>query len=278
MPAFWKKSCAALAKLLAFTLIWWGCCFVVSIPRTGVQPALPPETEAPEPEEIFVIDTDNLNNGYFRAKHAPCSGRLKIRVVKDDIKYTYDLNNAGMFETFPLQMGSGTYTCIVYMHVRDNLYAKESEVTLEAELDNEFVPYLNPNQYVYYTPEYRAVAESMLLCKDLQTDAEKYDAIVDYISQNFQYDYERAASNPGFYLGDVDGCLETRTGLCQDLAALTACMLRVQEIPCQMVIGYADEYYHAWNKAFIDGEYRLLDITAEITGGHAKVYTEHRCY
>jgi hypothetical protein len=162
--------------------------------------------------------------------------------------------------------------------VESNKYAKEAEISIDVELDNEYTPYLGPNQYVYYKQDFKAVEESNLICENLETDIEKYNAIVEYISENFTYDYERAASNPGFYLGDVEGCFETRTGLCQDLAAMTACMLRVQGIPSQLVIGYADKYYHAWNKVLIDGEYQLLDITAEITGVPASVYTEDRHY
>ncbi len=116
------------------------------------------------------------------------------------------------------------------------------------------------------------------ICEGLETDEEKYEAILAYIKANYVYDYARAASNPGFYLGDVDGCFETKTGLCQDLSALAACMLRVQGIPTQLVIGYADRQYHAWNRVLIDDEYRRLDITAEVTGVGAQVYTPERHY
>ena len=282
MPAFWKKSCAALLKLLGFSLIWCACCFAAVLAYTAIWPEQTGEEVVTKRDVVF--DTSHIDQGYFMAMDKSSSSTLKMRVTKHDpekdidIVYTYDLNNTGEYEVFPLQMGDGKYTCTVFKHVESNKYSKSTEIKLDVELENEFVPYLGPNQYVHYTPEFKAVEESMLLCEGLETDVEIYDKIVEYMSQNFSYDYERAASGPGFYLGDVEGCFETRIGLCQDLSAVTACMLRVQGIPCQLVIGYADKYYHAWNKVYVDGEYRLLDITACITGVPAKVYTEDRHY
>jgi len=276
MPAFCKKGSLMLLKLLALASVWCACCFAAVIVFTAVWPE--PTGEEVVTKKKVVIDSSNAEQGYFMAMHEKCSGTLKLRVLKDDIIYTYDLNNEGEYETFPLQLGDGKYTCTIYKHVESNKYSKEAEISLEVEMENEFAPYLVPSQYVYYEPEFKAVEESMRLCEGLETDVEIYNAIIDYIRANFIYDYERAASNPGFYLGDVEGCFETRTGLCQDLSAMTACMLRVQGVPCQMVIGYADKYYHAWNKVYLDGEYKLLDVTAEITGVPAKTYTEERHY
>ena len=276
MAASRKKSCGVLLKLVIFTSIWCACCFAAAIMYTAVWPE--PSGEEVTTESSFVIDSSNSEDGYFMARNEEGNNGLKMRITKGGSTYTYDLNNAGRYEVFPLQMGSGTYTCTLFRHVESNKYAKEAEISINVELDNEYTPYLGPSQYVYYTPEFKAVEESKLLCENLETDIEKYNAIVNYISENFAYDYERAASNPGYYLGDVDGCFETRKGLCQDLAAMTACMLRVQGIPSQLVIGYADKYYHAWNKVLLDGEYQMLDITAEITGVPASVYTEERHY
>ena len=117
------------------------------------------------------------------------------------------------------------------------------------------------------------------LCANLTTDEEKLEAVRDFMTRGFVYDYVRALTGPGSYLGDVDGCFETRMGLCQDLAAVAACMLRVQGVPTQLVIGYADNNYHAWNNVCIDGEYRRLDVTAVLSGfSKDVVYTAERYY
>ena len=68
-------------------------------------------------------------------------------------------------------------------------------------------------------------------------------------------------------------------GLWQDFAAVAACMLRVQGLPTQLVIGYADDTYHAWNIVQINGEYRRLDITADLKGlSRDAEYTAERIY
>ena len=45
------------------------------------------------------------------------------------------------------------------------------------------------------------------------------------------------------------------------------------------MIGYADDTYHAWNIVHINGEYRRLDITAELKGlARDAEYTAERIY
>ena len=226
----------------------------------------------------FSVDVSHADQGYFMARREECDTALKMRVIKGDTVYTYDLNNEGEYEVFPLQMGSGTYTCSLYAHVRDGKYKKDAEISFIVEMEDEDTAYLYPSQYVYYTEDSPAVQASEEICEGLETDEEKIAAIIAYMRDNYAYDYTRAAVGPGFYLGDVDGCFEDQIGLCQDLSAVAACMLRVQGIPTQMVIGYADRQYHAWNSVLIDGEYQRLDMTAEITGVPASVYTPERRY
>ncbi|MBQ2957048.1 MAG: transglutaminase domain-containing protein [Clostridia bacterium] len=226
----------------------------------------------------FVIDISHTDKGYFMAKREACSKGLKLRVTKGDSTYTYDLNNDGEYEVFPLQMGSGTYKCSLYLNVSGNKYSKEAELKFTVDMDDSDAAYLCPSQYVNYKQDSLAVLASEEICEGLKTDQEKYEAIIKYVRENFVYDYKRAASNPGAYLGDVDGCFETKTGLCQDLSAMTAAMLRVQGIPTQMVIGYADRQYHAWINVQLDDEYHRMDVTAEVTGVPASVYTPERRY
>lgn len=235
--------------------------------------------DAVKTKDEFTIDCSDVGNGYFMAKREACSSGLKMRVSKDGAVYTYDLNNDGRYEVFPLQMGEGTYKCTLYRNVKGNKYAKDAEIKLSVDLNDEYAPYLVPSQYVNYELESLAVQKSLEICEGLETDEEKLNVIREYIVSNFKYDYERARSNPAAYLGDVEGCFETKLGLCQDLSVVAAAMLRVQGIPTQLVIGYADKNYHAWNNVLIDDEYRRLDISALLSGVEEfGVYTEERYY
>ena len=67
-------------------------------------------------------------------------------------------------------------------------------------------------------------------------------------------------------------------GICQDLAAVTACMLRVQGVPARLVIGYADKYYHAWNTVVVNGEEVFFDPTHAVGAIDAKKYQTERMY
>lgn len=227
----------------------------------------------------LTLDVSNAADGYVMARCDETSSRMKLRMEKGGSTYTYDLNGAGDYEIFPLQMGSGSYTCTLFKNVTGNKYSKEAEVSFDVELNNKNAAYLCPSQYVYYTEDSPAVKMSEEICAGLETDIEKVRAIRDFMVDGFIYDFVRAATTKSFYLGDVDGCFDTRMGLCQDIAVVAACMLRVQGIPTQLVIGYANNIYHAWNNVLIDGEYKRLDITLEI-GGIAKncVYTPERYY
>lgn len=85
----------------------------------------------------------------------------------------------------------------------------------------------------------------------------------------------------GFYYTDSNGdriglasapvmTAVLRRGVCSDYASLLAHLLRAQGIPCIVVRGYADNSHsatmehsesHAWNAAYLDGEWLYLDST-----------------
>ena len=52
----------------------------------------------------------------------------------------------------------------------------------------------------------------------------------------------------------MDETLSTKTGICFDYAALTAAMLRSQDIPCKLEIGYSGDIKHAWIDVYIQNK------------------------
>lgn len=227
----------------------------------------------------LTVDASHCSDGYIMVHGPETDRRLKVRITRGDVIFTYDLNGAGEYEVLPLQLGSGGYRCTLYKCVQGNRYAQEGRVDFSANMENEESAFLCPNQYVDYGPDSAAVALSMEICQGLEGDSEKFEAIKKYLTRNFVYDFVKAATVAPGAMPDVDGCLEKRMGICQDLAALAASMLRVQGIPAKLVIGYADANYHAWNSVLVDGEYRLMDITSEINAISKNVtYTVERFY
>ena len=227
-----------------------------------------------------VVDVGHADDGYIQVRHRAGKKRIKVRVSCGGETYTYDLNQNGEFEVFPLQMGSGTYKVTVYEQVKGTQYQSLSTISFKANIADEFSPYLYPNQYAWYDADSQAVVQAEALCAGLTTDGQKVDAVHSFVISRFMYDYIKAMTvkSNTTYLPDVDSTLSEKKGICFDFAALMCCMLRSQGIPTQMVIGYADSCYHAWNRVYVDGQWRLVDTTSEITSLIVRQYTPERRY
>ena len=227
----------------------------------------------------LTVDCSHADLGYFMAKGAKKKG-LKLRVSKGSAQLMYDLNANGEWEVFPLQMGDGKYNVALFTNVSGNKYASSGSVDLEVKVTDPETVYLITNQYVEYTPDTEAVAKSEELCEGLETDKEKFEAIRTYIRDNYAYDFDKARTVTGGTLPSIEYLWEEGKGICQDLAATAACMLRVQGIPTQLVIGYVNRnYYHAWNSVLIDGQQLLYDPTADLGAIPANPsYTVERFY
>lgn len=224
------------------------------------------------------VDASHADQGYIMVKHTPLSKRLKLRLTLGDLMYTYDLNNDGSFVTYPLTFGSGKYKLQVFKQASGNRYSNDSSLSFTVELADDNLPYLYPNQYVWYTGESAAVAKSAQLCEGLETDLDKVKAIRKYVTSAILYDFVLASTVQAGYIPDIDTVLSSGKGICFDYATLTACMLRTQGIPTQLVIGYADQIYHAWNNVWLDGEWVRIDTTAEANHMLVETYTTERVY
>lgn len=250
-------------------------------------PALASSVEAvwPKAEGVAVqsdgklqVDASSAARGYILARvSVPGSRRFKLRILRGEQQLTYDLNSAGDYEVFPLQMGSGDYEVALYENVKGTKYSSEGRVRMSARLSDENAAYLAPNQYVNYELFTTAVQKSDELCAGASA-AECYEIVTDFMQGEFAYDFVRAHNVTAGQLPDIDYCYDMRMGICQDLAAVTACMLRVQGVPCKLVIGYADKYYHAWTSTIVDGRENFFDPTAALGALKAKNYQVERTY
>ncbi len=193
-----------------------------------------------------VVDYSNAADGYVMAQFfGECSTRLKIRISGPTTTYTYNLP-VGQWTTFPLSDGSGSYKAILYRNVSGQQYATEMTTTFTAELKDEFAPFLRPNQYVDYSCAPNTIALGQTLCTGLEDPLEKVAAVYDHVVDTFSYDYDKAATVKSGYLPVLDTVLEAKKGICFDYAAVMTAMLRSQQIPCKLVVGYAGSAYHAW--------------------------------
>lgn len=243
-------------------------------PRTDLPPrdttphVLKPEAEGTETYgDAFVwLDASHTDQGYVMASYKGEAQKVKIQVkTPDEEVYTYLLDTTGDYETFPLNAGNGLYNVSIYENVMDDMYAMALTQDLDVTITDEFLPFLYPNQYVWFNDDVHAVAKAQELAADCYTDFDVVSNVYHYVITNITYDDEKAATVEYGYLPDVDETLASGKGICFDYASLMAAMLRSQDIPTRLEIGYADTIYHAWISIYIP-EVGWVDNVIEFDG------------
>lgn len=201
--------------------------------------------------EAAVIDYSHAQDGYICAAYTGSISKIKLIITgPDGIDYRYDLHGKD-YEVFPLSSGDGEYEVAVYENISGTSYSTCLFATLSVTLENEFGPFLYPNQYVNFTSDSDVVKKGAELSADASTDLEVITSVYDYITSNITYDYDKAANPPSGYTTDIDSILNSGCGICLDYAAVMAAMLRSQGIPTRLEVGYAKDAYHAWISVYI---------------------------
>lgn len=211
------------------------------------------------------IDASNLSEGYFMIKYDGDADKVKLQLKSPDGEtYTYTLS-IGSYEAFPLSAGDGNYHLDVLEHAYDDMYALAYSEDFKVTLNDEFRPFLYPNQYVWFTPEYKAVAYAAKLSDSSRDDLDYVGQVYHYVTENISYDEELAANVQSGYLPNIDKTMESGKGICFDYASLMAAMLRSQGIPTKLVVGYSGDAYHAWISVYLE-ETGWIDKVIEFDG------------
>lgn len=228
------------------------------------------------------IDASNTSNGYVMIKYTGGQSRIKIQIAKSTT-YTYDLNARNTYEVFPFTEGNGTYSIKIFENVSGNQYAQVMSQNISVSLADEFAPFLTPNQYVNFSNGSAAVNKGAELAASAADEIGVVANVYNYVINNITYDTAKAASVQSGYLPNVDQVLAQKTGICFDYAALMTAMLRSQDIPTKLVIGYSGGLYHAWVNVYIDNigwvdnfiyfdghNWSLMDPTFASSGGQSE--------
>jgi transglutaminase-like putative cysteine protease len=99
---------------------------------------------------------------------------------------------------------------------------------------------------VNYTSASAVVAKAEELTRDVSAPLDKVARVYDFVVKTLTYDTEKAKTVQSGYLPVLDSVLEEKKGICFDDAAMMTAMLRSQDVPCKLVVGYAGTAYHAW--------------------------------
>ena len=131
-------------------------------------------------------------------------------------------------------------------------------------VQNPETPYLANGGATLWDTQTEELADE--ICTGCDTDAEKVQAIYNWMVANLEYDYNY---NALFQYFDVRKTLCTKQGVCFDFSHLFAALCRSQNIPCYAVdgISYKDStVQHTWNRVYYDGLWWNMDVTHDITG------------
>ncbi|MDR3364678.1 MAG: transglutaminase-like domain-containing protein [Clostridiales Family XIII bacterium] len=200
------------------------------------------------------VDFSHAQDGYIMAKYEGDNSKVKIQITKDGGEtYTYDIQGNTDFAGFPLSQGSGNYSVAMFLNVEGDKYSQACAQAVEADIADGFQPFLRPNQYCDYSSSTRSVAKGAEVAQGSKSDLKTIENVFVYVTGNVEYDYDKAATVQSGYVPNVDETLSSGKGICFDYASLTTCMLRTQGIPCQLVVGYAGEAYHAWISVHVEG-------------------------
>jgi hypothetical protein len=227
------------------------------------------------------VDYSNASQGYIMVKYSGGSKKVKLLIKKGSTEYQFTLGGGGGYETFPLTMGDGSYKVGVYTNVQGDQYAVALTTTVQATISNSLSPYLYPNQYVNFNKNSATVKKGQELASGAANQLAIVQSVYNFCVGNISYDTQKAATVQSGYTPNVDSILSSGKGICFDYAAVMATMLRTQNIPTKLQVGYVTGgIYHAWisvwtpetgwinNIIQFDGKnWKLMDPTLASSGG-----------
>lgn len=282
-----KKRVGVLCAACVFLLFAAGCSRAVPEKQSGTAAAEREEIETEEdttPEggrpwaakvlvpqapggEVYgegeiLLDVSNAPEGYVMLNYSGSNEKVKLQIVTpEEVTYSYVVSKYGSYQAYPLPGGSGTYVFTVYevADIEQNLYAVSMTQKVSVNLSDEFKVFLYPNCYVDFDAFSACVKKGEDLAKGCDTDLDVVESVYGYVTGNITYDYEKAETVQTGYAPYPDNTLASGTGICFDYASLMSAILRSQQIPTRLEVGYVGELYHAWlscyisDKGWVDG-------------------------
>lgn len=237
----------------------------------------------------MMIDYSNASQGYVMVQYRQDTDKKLKAQVKGPTGTTYTYTLAPKtWAAFPLSEGDGKYKISVYRNSSGNSYATVGSKSIEVELADPMLPFLTANQYVDYTEDTKCIKQAEKLCKGLETELDKVDAIYKWTMKKFSYSTIKAKSVESGYVPDLDAVYKSRKAICFDYASTMVAMLRSQGVPTKLVIGYSGSVYHAWLSVYteetgwitgivyFDGEnWSLMDPTFADTAKSEEEFKEY---
>lgn len=164
----------------------------------------------------LTLDVSNITQGYFVAQSDSADLVTSLQITAPTgVLYAYFID-PGENAVIPFTEGNGDYTVVGYQQIQGDQYAALYSEILTVELENDFLPFLYPNQYVNFSPDSEASKLALSMVSEDTTDVDALKQIYNYVVNNLTYDYDKAETVETGYLPDVDETLSTKIGICFD--------------------------------------------------------------
>ncbi len=211
------------------------------------------------------VDASNTDDGYIMVKYSGSASKIKVQITGPGSEtYTYT-SHAGDYATFPLTTGNGSYKIDVLENVNSDMYSLAVSQTFSVSLSDDFKPFLYPNQYVWFESGMKSMDLGIELSEKSSDDLGFVENVYNYVIKNISYDQEKANNVPVDYIPDIEDTYESGKGICFDYASLMASILRSQQVPTKLVVGYSGSAYHAWISVYTE-ETGWIDNIIEFNG------------
>lgn len=222
--------------------------------------------------------SDN-RNGTVTVKYANDSKKTIAITVKKSgsgSQYNYFVHDKNVTAVIPMTSGNGTYTVSVLKNIEGNRYSPLSSMEVSLKLKDSKAAFLTSNEMINWSKKNAAIKKANQIAKKYSGQMNKIKGIYKYLVTNYHYDYNKYSKNNGgsleYYTPNINTTYKTKKGICYDISALTAAMLRSIGVQTKMITGYpSNKYfdgksYHAWNKLYSKEKKKwiIIDVTCDV--------------
>ncbi|MDE7423579.1 MAG: transglutaminase-like domain-containing protein [Lachnospiraceae bacterium] len=222
--------------------------------------------------------SDN-RNGTITVKYAN-DNKIKIAITVEksgtNIQYRYFVQDKNVNAVIPMTLGNGNYTVSVLKNIEGTRYSPLDSQEVSLQLKDYKNSYLTSNEMIKWDKKNAAIKKANKIAKKYKGQLNKVKGIYKYLVTNYHYDYNKFAQNSSgnlsYYTPNINTTYKSKKGICYDISALTASMLRSIGVQTKMVTGYpANKYfdgksYHAWNVLYSKEKKKwiIIDVTCDM--------------
>ena len=236
-----------------------------------------PLSTAVEAAEAKVTIVNNKNGTITYKYKNPYSAKVKVLIIKGNKQYQYELKKGNNNVRIPLTEGNGTYKILLCKRIKNTQYSILKQNTVTLKLSPSILAFRPTHIIINFQASNAAIKKARSLASKYKTKELKIKAIWTYIYKNYKYDYaklKRLNSSSSQYIPNINTTYSTKKGICYDISAVFASMLRSLGIETKLVTGYCNKVsgYHAWNKVYNSqtNKWYIIDCTYDLCLYRAK--------